>query len=115
MSVREPLVYLEHIQDALSRIAEYTAGGREEFFASRVQQDAVLRNLEVIGEAVKQIPEDVRAEAPEIPWRRIAGMRDVLIHQYFGVDLNVVWGVVDAELPRLRDAVGRMIRGRTGG
>ena len=81
---------MSSIRAALERIAEYTADGKDAFLGSTLQQDAVLRNLEVVGEAVKQLAPDVRAHAPNIPWRRIAGLRDVLIHQYFGVDLEAV-------------------------
>jgi hypothetical protein len=77
--------------------------------ASRMVQDATIRNLEVIGEAVKGLSEQTRSRAPGVPWRRIAGMRDQLIHHYFGVDLEVVWRVVEAELGPLRQAVDRLL------
>ena len=72
-------------------------------------QDAVVRNLEIIGEAVKALGSETRSNAPEIPWRRIAGMRDQLIHHYFGVDLNVVWRVVEVEIGPLLAVVERLI------
>jgi uncharacterized protein with HEPN domain len=109
MSRHDPSVYLQHVLDALERIQRYTVDGREAFLASSLVSDAVVRNLEVVGEAVKQLPPEVRDLAPEVPWRRIAGMRDVLIHEYFGVDLEVVWRVVEVELPLLRDAVRRVL------
>ena len=74
-------------------------------------QDAVVRNLEIIGEAVKGLASETRGGAPAIPWRRISGMRDQLIHHYFGVDLEVVWRVVEIELEPLLDAVERLITG----
>ena len=80
-------VYPFHIRDCLERIGEYTAEGREGFDHDRRTQDAVIRNLEVIGEAAKQLSEDVRQQYPPIPWRQIAGLRDILIHHYFGVNL----------------------------
>ena len=110
MSRHDAVVYLKHILDAVQRIEVYTADGSTAFLASPLIQDAVVRNLEVVGEAVKQLPSDVRDWAPDIPWRRIAGMRDVLIHEYFGVDLEVVWRVVELELPRLLSAVTLMIQ-----
>jgi uncharacterized protein with HEPN domain len=72
-------------------------------------QDAVVRNLEVVGEATKQVPEELRARAPELSWREMAGMRDKLIHDYLGVDLNLVWDVVVSELPATRERVVALI------
>jgi len=103
------LAYLCHMRDALAAVREYTAGGREAFVASSMIQDAVLRNLEVIGEAVKGLDDSSRSRAPDVPWRRIAGMRDVLIHHYFGVDLEVIWRVVEDEVPDLLIVAKRLI------
>jgi len=72
-------------------------------------QDAVVRNLEVLGEAVKGLDDSTRSRAPDVPWRRIAGMRDVLIHQYFGVELEVIWRVVEDEVSDLLPVTGRLI------
>ena len=83
----------------------YTESGRTAFFESPMIQDAVVRNLEVIGEATKQVPDSLRARAPELSWREMAGMRDKLIHDYLGVDLNLVWDVVVSELPTTHDRV----------
>jgi uncharacterized protein with HEPN domain len=102
-------VRLHHIQDAIARIESYVSGGKDVFLAETMVQDAVIRNLEVIGEAVKGLSEDVRAEHPEIPWARIAGMRDVLIHEYFGVRLETVWAVVGNRLPELKRHVEALL------
>ena len=104
-------VYLRHILDAIRRIERYIADGRDPFFDDSMRQDAVVRQLEVIGEAVKQISAEVRAQRPEIPWRDIAGMRDVLIHAYFSVDLEQVWEVTQADLRQLRKAVEEILEG----
>jgi len=72
-------------------------------------QDAVVRNFEVIGEAVKRIPESLKEERPDIPWRRIAGLRDVLIHQYMRVDLEAVWAIVRDDLPEFKQAVAEIL------
>ncbi|MDN5339359.1 MAG: hypothetical protein PWQ30_468 [Euryarchaeota archaeon] len=72
-------------------------------------QDAVIRNFEVIGEAVKRIPESLKEERPDIPWRRIAGLRDVLIHQYMRVDLEAVWAIVRDDLPEFKQAVAEIL------
>jgi uncharacterized protein with HEPN domain len=83
----------------------YTEPGRAAFFKSPMIQDAVVRNLEVVGEATKQVPEALRARAPKLSWREMAGMRDKLIHDYLGVDLNLVWDVVVSELPTTRECI----------
>lgn len=103
--MKDDRVYLRHILDCIARIEEYTAGGRAEFEAGPMVQDAVIRNLEFIGEAVKNLSEGYRAQHPEVPWSRIAGMRDMLIHQYFGVRLERVWAVVAVELPHLKGQI----------
>jgi len=99
--MKDDLIYLRHIVDAIKNIEAYTMGGREEFFATKMIQDAVIRNLEIIGEAVKNLGAVFRGEHPDVPWKQIAGLRDVLIHHYFGVDLDSVWLVVEIRLPGL--------------
>lgn len=79
------------------------------FIGSPMAQDAVIRNFEVIGEAVKRIPESMKEERPDIPWRRIAGLRDVLIHQYMRVDLEAVWAIVRDDLPEFKQAVAEIL------
>ena len=108
--MKDDRVYLMHIRDCLTRIAEYTEGGREAFFADTKTQDAVIRNLEVIGEAVKNLSQAHRDAHPDIPWKRIAGLRDLLIHRYFGVKLDTVWEVIERELPNLGQAIEQMLR-----
>ena len=90
-------------------IAEVTAGGEQEFQASRLVQDGVVRNLEVIGEATKNLSTELREANPAIPWRQIAGMRDVLIHDYLKVNLSRVWLTVSIDLPDLRTTVTRLL------
>lgn len=102
---KDPQVYLAHIRDAISLIREYTKEGRDSFFQDRKTQDAVIRNLEIIGEAVKQLPAEITERHSEIPWKDIAGMRDRLIHHYFGVNMKLVWGVVENRLDDLHAAI----------
>jgi uncharacterized protein with HEPN domain len=102
---RDEALYLEDIRDAVEKILRYTSGGRDEFFSDSMRQDAVIRNLEVMGEAVRKVSTDTREAHPEVPWRQIAATRDRVIHGYFTVDLEIVWEIVETELPRLRQAL----------
>lgn len=105
----EALDYLEDILDAVEKIERYTAEmGYEEFVTDEKTVDAVLRNFEVIGEAAKNVPEDVRQEYPEVPWSEMAGMRDKLIHGYATVELQIVWMTVEEELPTLGPQIERV-------
>ena len=101
-------LYLRHILEAIERIESYIVVGRDVFITSTHWQDAVIRQLEIIGEATKRLSQDLRSQHHEIPWRRIAGLRDVLIHDYMGVDLSAVWEITQRELPVLKKHV-RMI------
>jgi uncharacterized protein with HEPN domain len=102
---KDSRVYLAQMLEGIEKIERFTADGEARFMAEAMVHDAVLRNLSVIGEAAKRVDERYRAEHPEIPWRALAGLRDVLIHQYEGVDLERVWGIVTKELPPLKQAI----------
>ena len=97
--------YLQHMLDAIEKIEGYVTVGYDEFMAKSHWHDAAIRQLEIIGEAVKRLSPEIAQRRPDIPWRRIAGMRDVLIHNYMGVDLEAVWQVTQHDLPQLRQAV----------
>lgn len=100
MSERNAEAFLQDMLEAAQRILDYTEGQDYASFRQDYKtQDAVLRNLEVLGEAAKNIPDGVRKQYPSLPWREMAGTRDRLIHHYFGVNLDVVWGIVELELP----------------
>ena len=101
--------YLSDIHDCIDRIEAYTRDGRDAFMASTLIQDGVVRNFEVIGEAAKRLTPALTQSRPEIPWRRVAGFRDVLIHQYRGIDLYAVWNVVEHELPDLKLSVATLL------
>ncbi|MFH0797022.1 MAG: DUF86 domain-containing protein [Candidatus Omnitrophota bacterium] len=96
-------LYLQDIWESILAIEEYTQNITEEKFRSTRQvQDAVIRRLEIIGEAVKNIDENFRNKYPEIPWKKISGMRDIIAHEYFGVRFDRVWDVVTKDLPSLK-------------
>jgi len=103
--VKDDLIFLQHIVDAIKDIESYTNGGEKVFYSTKMIQDAVIRNLEIIGEAVKNISPAIRVKYPDVPWKQIAGLRDVLIHHYFGVDLETVWLVVEKRLPILAERI----------
>ncbi len=105
-----PLAYLEQILQSLDRIASYAAEGSRAFFESPLLQDGIVHNLELIGASVKELPADLLAGYPDIPWSSMARMRDRLAHHYLGLDLEIVWEVVGHDLPPLKDAVVALLR-----
>lgn len=103
---RDVRLWLEDIRDAGLKILDYSKGvDFPTFLADRKTFDAVVRNLGVIGEAVKQLPEDFKVEYPGVDWKRIAGLRDVVIHGYFGVDPGIIWDIVASKVPGLLQEV----------
>lgn len=109
MPERDERLYLDDIANAIARILTYTSDGREAFFADTRTQDAVIRNLEIIGEAIRGILPATREAHPEIPWKLIAGTRDRVIHGYFTVDLEIVWEIVEKELAELQRRIAAII------
>ena len=103
-------VYLRHILDALEKIESYASVGRDEFMAQTHWQDAVIRQLEIIGEATKRLSRELRQRHRDVPWRRIAGLRDVLIHDYMGVDLPAVWEITQRDLPVLSKRLREILK-----
>jgi uncharacterized protein with HEPN domain len=107
---RELRIFLEDIKESIDRIEEYIHDMDKEHFMRDIRtQDAIIRRLEIIGEAVKNIPEDFRCKYPDIPWKQIAGMRNVLTHGYFGINLERIWTVVKGDLPELKLKVSRIL------
>jgi uncharacterized protein with HEPN domain len=110
--VRDVRVYIEEILECIAKIEEYTKGITEDSFYGNTQiQDAVIRRLEIMGEAVKGVPAEFREKYPEIPWRKISGMRDFLIHEYFGVNLERVWKVAKEDVVELKGKILEIKRG----
>lgn len=107
--MKDNRVFLLQILEFIEKIEIYTQGGRDEFMLSLMIQDAVIRNFEIIGEAVKLVSDQIKKDYPDIHWREIAGFRDILIHQYMGIDLDAVWNVVIIDLPVLKEKIIRML------
>ena len=109
--MRDPRVYLEDMLEGIRRIRSYAHGRSfEDFERDELVVDGIVRNLEVLGEAAKQTPDELKKTHPEVDWRKIAGLRDVLIHQYFGIDLVIVWDIVQNKLPALEFEVRRILQ-----
>ncbi|OGC23321.1 hypothetical protein A2291_06640 [candidate division WOR-1 bacterium RIFOXYB2_FULL_42_35] len=103
--------FLCDIVEAINSIGSYTDKmTSDDFFQDKKTQDAVVRNLEIIGEAVKNLPQAFRSEHQKIEWRKIAGLRDKVIHYYFGINLDVVWDVVKNKFPHLREQIKQIIK-----
>ena len=103
--MKDDTLYLRHILDAIERVIAYTSAGRESFFQDLKTQDAVIRNLQIIGEAAKKVSAATRGSHLTVPWRDIAGMRDRVVHDYFGISLDIVWDVVEKHLLPLRSKI----------
>lgn len=104
---RQHDMYVEDVLSAINRIDSYIEQSECELGEQNILTDAVIRNLEIIGEAVKNLPEELKEDNPDIPWREIAGFRDVLIHQYFQINADIVRDVVENKLPELESTLNR--------
>lgn len=108
---RDYKVYLEDILESINNIQEYTSGlSFPDLKKDKKTLHAIVRNLEVVGEAMKKIPEEVRCQYPEVEWKKIAGLRDILIHEYFGIDLEIIWDIVRNKLPTLQKQILEIVR-----
>lgn len=113
---RDPRLYLDDILEAISQIREYTAGyDYAKFTQDKKTQDAVVRNLEIIGEAAGRLQETVKAAASDIEWRKIVGLRNILAHEYFGVSLPVVWDILETKLGSLETACRKLLEEESSG
>ncbi len=101
--MKDDLAFIEHILESINAIEEFSEGlTREGLMSNRLKQSAIVREIEIIGEAVKNISDGLRSKHPEVEWREIAGTRDKMSHHYFGVDLSIVWNIVKIDLPELK-------------
>lgn len=104
--MKDDLAFIDHILLCIDKIQEYTKDLKDkDFNNNELIQDAVIRNIEIIGEATKKISKDLKSQYPEIPWKEMSGMRDKLIHDYFGVDADVVWKTIKDDIPYLKSLI----------
>ena len=107
--MKDEKLYLIHILESITRIEEYVADGKSFFMESTLIQDAVMRNLQTIGESVQMLSEETKRSYPQVDWRGIVGFRNVIVHQYLGVTLDLVWEVVEKDLPLLKLQVATIV------
>ena len=107
--MKDDSIYIDHILNSIKRILTYISGkDKDSFDKDQVTQDAVVRQLEIIGEATKRVSKEFRSKYPEIPWSDMAGMRDVLIHDYIDVDFEVVWKTASEDIPYLKELLEKI-------
>lgn len=107
--MKDDRLYLIYIGECIARIEEYVSGGEDSFMNSSLVQDAVLRNLQTLAESTQRLSDTLKGERSEIDWRRIAGFRNILVHDYLGVDVPQVWAIVERELPALKCEIEAML------
>jgi len=109
---KDDFLYLADIQEALKRIMEYSSCSMEDFLASTMIQDAIIRNFEIMGEASKRLSNEFREAHPEIPWSLLARTRDRFIHHYAGVRMDILWSTIQNDLPLLQKQIGKIMKER---
>ena len=111
MKKRPAVIFLEDILQAIKKIEKYTNGlNYERFHLDGKSVDAVIRNLEIIGEASKKIPSELKDKFPKIPWKKMMGLRNIVIHEYFGVDLKIIWEIASENLPGVKLRIERILK-----
>jgi len=110
---RDYKVYLEDIIEAIAKIERYVANlSFEDFSRKEIVIDATIRNFEIIGEAVKRIPENIKQKYPQVEWKKIAGLRDILIHEYSAIDLEILWDIIKNKLPDFKKNISKILENR---
>jgi len=107
---KDPKIFLSHILESIKEVEKNTANLKEdEFYRNTTIQDAVVRRLEIIGEATKNLPESFRKKHPGVEWRKVAGLRDIIVHEYFGLSLKLVWKIVQNNIPELKKQISKIL------
>ena len=110
MSEKNDLMFIEHVLDSINAIRDFSKDmNKDEFIKNRLKKSAIVREIEIIGEAVKNISSDLKHKHSEIEWREIVGTRDKMIHHYFGVDLNIVWSIVKNDISKLKSKIEKIL------
>jgi len=109
--LKDDRLYLIRILESIERVEEYTSEGRESFLLDKKTQDAVIRNLQVLAESSQRISSDLKSAHPEIDWKGISGLRNVLVHDYLGINLITVWGIIEGPLKDLKDKIREILEG----
>jgi uncharacterized protein with HEPN domain len=109
--VKDDAAYLRHVLEAIRRIEENTVGGCDAFMGSHMIQDAVLRNLQTLAESTQRLSPSIKQAHPEVDWRALSGFRNVLVHDYLGIDLDQVWAALHRDMPTLRTAAETALEG----
>lgn len=107
--MKDDRVYLQYILECIRRIEQHRRAGKRKFFGSTTRQDAVLRNLQTMSESTQRLSDECKARQPQIPWAEIAGFRNVLVHNYLGIDLETIWDIMQDEIVELRSAIQVMM------
>ena len=110
--MKDHTVYLRHVQESIRRIEENVSEGQDRFMTSHTLQDAVLRNLQTMAESIQRLSDDLKAAHLEIEWPRIAAFRNVLVHDYLGIDIERVWEITQRDIPKLKQAILAMLQER---
>lgn len=111
--MKDDSAYLRHILEMIRRVEENTVAGKQAFMDTHTTQDAVLRNLQTMTETSQRLSTGLKAARTDVEWERLAAFRNVLVHDYLGIDLEVVWSIVTADVPKLKTAITEMLEGLT--
>jgi uncharacterized protein with HEPN domain len=108
--MKDPTFFINHVKEAIKDIEDFSKGiSKDDFLKDKKTQSATIRQIEIIGEAIKNLPDEFKEKYPEIRWRGIAGMRDKIIHHYFGIDVIKIWEVIEKDIPKLKEQINEIL------